>query len=167
MAREKKAKYSNLAMVVSFEGPRGTEGYTHIKGWISTVDSSYLDLYSDGGKFKGVEFTSQADYRSLREKDQPLYSFGVQFNGDNKQLRELSRGVKVLTEIERKLNLIEDKYGPPASFGAWVQRLCEVIGLDKVRLANKECFIDPVIAASIIDGQVAFWKEATKENSYA
>lgn len=166
MARKNGVRFPGLVLTIGFDRPSGSDGFAHVRGWITRDDGRLLYSSDEemGGKFKGVMFSAQADNDSFAQENRPnpLYGYKVEWKGDDKGLSELKRGVVALTEIERKMDKAYEQFGPPASFGAWVQRLAGAIGLDQVRIPDRG-YRSPQEAAYAIDAQVQEWRRLARE----
>lgn len=169
MAR-KTAKFPLLVLRLSFEGPKNREGYCHIKGWIDRTDERmlYPSEKSVGGAFCGVRITSQTDFDRLSEGlvgggFYPMYAVGLEWDRNSGHgLTELKYGVVALSEIDRKMDKATAEFGPPASFGAWVQRVCGAIGLDKVKMPHHNYDQSPSDAAWRIDSLIRDWVKTAR-----
>lgn len=156
-------KYPHLVLKIGYDQPSGRDWYCHVRGWLDRADNNSFYSSDEGGLFKGVRFKSQSDNDSLRRRPDPMYGYRPEFEGENAGLSELQRGVKALTKIEKALEKIHEQSGPPASFGAWVQRFATAIGIDKVQLPGRSHPISPADAASSIDRQIEEWVDRAKE----
>lgn len=166
--KPKTVRFPELILDVDYEKPSGEEGYGHVRASIKTESGDKLWSHEEdrGGKFNGVKITSQTDYNHLCE-DGPttatMYGYAVEWEtGRHTDLTELLRGVDALSEIEKKLSKISKDYGYPASFGAWIQRVCAAIGLNRVRIPNREFAMTPDIAAYSIDNTIHEWRESAR-----
>jgi hypothetical protein len=125
-------------------------------------------LFNDDGgdgRFAHLNFSAQADYSSLgteRAGREPVYGYRIEWEGSNKGLCELKRGVKALAILTAKCDHQTALYGHPATFGAWVQRVCAAIGLDKVKFYDRDYPVSSSDAAWKIDRKIEDWKEKAK-----
>ncbi len=173
MPRPKTVKYPNLVLRMVFDNHIHNTDCSKIRGWLSQTDDTSLShsMESQGGKYVGVQIHSQTDDEQLANEIRgdigPMYAVDLIWESDGRNnLRECQRGVAALTDLNRKLDALQEKSGKPASFGAWVQRVCGAIGLDKVNIPGEGKFLSPERAAYLIDVQIKKWAELAKERGY-
>jgi hypothetical protein len=160
----KTARFPRLMLRILIEKPGSVSWeFAHIKGWIDSTDHSllYPVRKAEGEHFCGVCFNAQTDRDFLARQDDPMYSYCPEWKYEKANLRSLKYGVAALTEIERKLATYTERFGEPASFGAWVQRLAEAIGLDKIKVSDGSPET-PAEAAHRIDGIISGWQQTER-----
>lgn len=162
----RKVKFPHLILNVWFENPSGREGFCFVNGWLELDGnrSLYSSDVAEGGKYRGVFFRVQGDYDSLAATNRgPLYSHPrLEFKGDHQGLSELKKGVTALADLDRKMDAAYARFGAPASFGAWVQRVCFAIGLGSVSVVGKESILEPTSAAFAIDSRIEEWRASAR-----
>lgn len=157
-----RVKYPHLVLKIGYDQPSGRDWYCHIRGWLDREDNRLFYSSDEGGVFQGIFFNAQSDNESLVRRSEPMYGYRPEFKGQDKGLSELERGVKALRMIDKTLDKIYEQSGPPASFGAWVQRLATALGIDKVQLPDRSYPISPSDAARAIDRQIEEWVDRAK-----
>ncbi len=119
------------------------------------------------GKYKGVTLTSQSSRRYLADPDNrfPMYALELEWYASHMNASACKLGAATLGMLDKKLDKITEEYGPPASFGVWVWRVCKVIGLDKVQMPerDRDNFVTPGIACEILDHKVWSWQELARK----
>lgn len=170
----KTARYPNLVLAIGYDAPSGSEGYAHVRGWITAESGRGLYGSDPGGKFRSVVFNAQTDRDHLIRQEGlagTMYGYEVEWKGEGRGLGDMKAGVVALTEIGRKMDKAEADLGPAASFGAWVQRVAFAIGIDKVQLPNPNhnrldesptLIRTPNQAAYSIDARIRDWRDTAR-----
>lgn len=127
--------------------------YRHINARVSD-ETGYCSFWDDR---RGFAFRSQTDGDHLKDTNAiKMYGHSLVWNESENNLKNLKDGVKCLQSVQNKLYKMDEKYGDPASFGAWVQRVATALKVDGVKVNGRLCNVAQT--AWRVDEIILGWK---------
>jgi hypothetical protein len=154
-------------------------GQMHAASWYSIVNAGQLPA-ALGGKdpigwprysVEGLEVTAQNDERHAAE-GLSAYAWQLAHGGDvtAKNAAEVAR---ILTGAERKLAALSERYGPAATFGAYLARVADVLGIRAAMVEGSSAYTTatgerwrqctPAEAGAWLDDREAAYRKACAE----
>lgn len=148
MSKEKKKAYLDITTEPN-DGP-----YRYMRARI-IGDDGYPDFWDFR---RGFSFSARTNAEHLSgEKAIKMYGHALTISSYEYVLRELKDGVKCIESVQKKMGKMDEKYGPPASFGAWVQRVATALGVDAVKVNGE--YVRVMQTAWRIDLIIEEWKK--------
>lgn len=149
------AEYLKPAAYPVIVDDRGTMGAA---SWYSIVEAGLLPA-ALGGKgaigwprysVEGLEVTAQNDERHAAE-GLPAYAWQLAHGGDV-TATNAAEVARILTGADRKLSALSERYGPSATFGQYLARVADVLGIRAAMVPASPAYITAT---------GTFWRQCT------
>lgn len=120
---------------------------------------------------EGLEITAQNDERHAAE-GLPAYAWTLA-HGGNVTAGNAAEVARILTAADRKLSALSERYGPAATFGAYVARVADVLGIRAAMVEGSSAYTTatgerwrqctPAEAGAWLDDREAAYRKACAE----
>lgn len=107
----------------------GGETYLHLRARVIATAGTYLSEYGDDAGVYNLVVSAQQDSDNAAKGRHEPYGWTIEYRDTTVNLPRAEVMVATLRRISKRLDSIEAKYGAAGTFGAYVLRVADALGI--------------------------------------